>query len=211
MRGNGWAVQAASGHSRTGWRTLSGATPSCADCWRWQVAAGLSEATDWRAMRRGSCWGSKECRAEMREWVGKKQGGQHHGEELRESEEPRAERLAGRMLRAAGWTQRELHKRPNGDKRRGNGVAFKYSTFEIRHVMRASPARPFGRTRPGISEGEWLGYDGEPQRNAAKSPHSKTSPTSHGGSRMTDRCPPARGFRVEGADHRQVPLPEGRS
>jgi hypothetical protein len=43
----------------------------------------------------------------MLEWIGEKQGGQHHGEELRESEEQRAERLAGRILRASGWTESE--------------------------------------------------------------------------------------------------------
>jgi hypothetical protein len=84
----------------------------------------LSEATDWRGLRRGWCRGWKEFRAEMLEWIGEKQGGQPHGEESRESEEQRAERLAGRILRAAEWTRRELRKRPKVDRRKGRMATY---------------------------------------------------------------------------------------
>ena len=42
-------------------------------------------------------------------------GKQHHGEELNESDEQKAERLVGQMLRAGGWTEEELKHRPKGD------------------------------------------------------------------------------------------------
>jgi len=74
------------------------------------------ENSDWKRLRRGWCWGSKSFREEMLELIGEKQGGQHHGEELRESDEQKAERLVGEMLRAAGWTEKESRNRRKGDK-----------------------------------------------------------------------------------------------
>jgi hypothetical protein len=44
-----------------------------------------------------------------------KQGGQHHGEELRESDEQKAERLVTGKLRKLGWTEKELKARRKGD------------------------------------------------------------------------------------------------
>jgi REP element-mobilizing transposase RayT len=76
------------------------------------------ENADWKRLRRGWCWGSKGFREELLEWIGQKQGGQHHGEELWESDEQKAERLVGEMLRAAGWTEKELRDRRKGDKRK---------------------------------------------------------------------------------------------
>jgi len=80
-----------------------------------RVAEGSPENSDWKQLRRGWCWGSKEFREELLELIEQKQGEQHHGEELQESEEQKAERLMGEMLRAAGWTKEELKHRPKGD------------------------------------------------------------------------------------------------
>ena len=81
------------------------------------------ETADWKGLRRGWCWGSKSFREEMLELIGEKRGGQHHGEELRESDERKAERLVGEMLRAAGWTETELRKHSKGDKKKARMAA----------------------------------------------------------------------------------------
>jgi hypothetical protein len=73
------------------------------------------ENSDWKKLRRGWCWGAKDFREELLELIGQKQGKQHHGEELKESDEQKAERLVGEVLRAAGWTEEELKLRPKGD------------------------------------------------------------------------------------------------
>ena len=81
------------------------------------------ESSDWKKLRRGWCWGSKRFREEMLEWIGEKQGRQHYGEELRESDEQKAERLVGQMLRERGWTERELRKHSKGDKQKARMAA----------------------------------------------------------------------------------------
>lgn len=73
------------------------------------------ESADWETLRRGWCWGAEAFREELLEWIEKKQGPQHHGKELGESEERKAERTAREMLRDAGWTERDLEERPKGD------------------------------------------------------------------------------------------------
>ena len=73
------------------------------------------ENSDWKKLRRGWCWGPKEFREELLELIGQKQGKQHHGEELKESDEQKAKRLVGEMLRAAGWTEQTLKNRSKGD------------------------------------------------------------------------------------------------
>jgi putative transposase len=74
------------------------------------------ETADWRRLRRGWCWGPKSFREELLEWIGQKQGQQHYGEELRESDQQKAERLVAQMLRQRGWTDTELGKRKKGDR-----------------------------------------------------------------------------------------------
>ena len=54
----------------------------------------------------------------MLELIGEKQGSQHHGDELRESDEQKAERLVKEMLRKAGWTEKELRQRRKGDRKK---------------------------------------------------------------------------------------------
>src|SRR4029453_13125338 len=60
------------------------------------------ESSDWKKLRRRWCWGAKGFREEMLELIAEKQGPQHEGEELKESEEQKAQRLVGGMLREAG-------------------------------------------------------------------------------------------------------------
>jgi len=76
----------------------------------------LSRAgSDWKKLRRGWCWGPKEFREELLELIAQKQGRQHQGEELKESDEQKARRLLGEMLRRAGWSEAELRRRRKGD------------------------------------------------------------------------------------------------
>jgi len=84
----------------------------------------MSKATDdWKKLRRGWCWGPKGFREELLELIAEKQGQQHHGEELRESDEQKAERSAAEMLRKAGWSEPELKDRPKGDKKKAQMAA----------------------------------------------------------------------------------------
>ena len=73
------------------------------------------EDGDWKALRRGWCWGPKEFREELLEWIGQKQGKQHDGGELRESDEQQAQRLVSEMLRQEGWSEAALQGRRKGD------------------------------------------------------------------------------------------------
>src|SRR5260221_4644629 len=66
------------------------------------------ESSDWKQLRRGWCWGPKGFRAELLELMGEQQGPQHYGEELKESDEQKAQRLMKEMLRKGGWTEAEL-------------------------------------------------------------------------------------------------------
>lgn len=84
----------------------------------------MSKATeDWKKLRRGWCWGPKGFREELLEMIGEKQGGQHHGEELKESDEQKAQRLVAEMLQKAGWTDVELPARAKGDKKKARMAA----------------------------------------------------------------------------------------
>ncbi len=71
---------------------------------------------DWQRLRRGWCFGPKEFRKELLETIGEAKAGCHYGEELRESDEQRAERLLGQMLRRRKWGEEELRRRRKGDK-----------------------------------------------------------------------------------------------
>src|SRR6266496_4443966 len=44
------------------------------------------EHEDWKKLRRGWCWGGRDFREVLLELIGRKQGKQHHGQELQESD-----------------------------------------------------------------------------------------------------------------------------
>jgi len=81
------------------------------------------ENSDWKKLRRGWCWGPRDFREEMLELIGEQQGRQHHGDELRESEEQKAERMVAAMLREAGWTETELRRRRRAEKEKARMAA----------------------------------------------------------------------------------------
>jgi REP element-mobilizing transposase RayT len=76
------------------------------------------ENADWKKLRRGWCWGREEFREELLEMIGSRRGRQHYGEELRESDQQKAERLTKEMLGEAGWGKADLARQPKGDKQK---------------------------------------------------------------------------------------------
>jgi putative transposase len=76
------------------------------------------EDGDWKRLRRGWCWGPKTFRQELLEIIGEKRGSHHGGEELRESDEQKAERLLSEMLHQERWGPAELKRRPKGDSKK---------------------------------------------------------------------------------------------
>jgi putative transposase len=80
------------------------------------------EGGDWKRLRRGWCWGPEAFREEMLELIGQKQT-RYRGEELKESDAQKAERLVGEMLRQARWTEAELKLRRKGDPKKARMAA----------------------------------------------------------------------------------------
>jgi putative transposase len=81
------------------------------------------ESSDWKKLRRGWCWGAKSFREEMLGLIDQQQGEQHYGEELRESDEQKAERLVTEMLRQVDWREAELKRRRKGDPKKARMAA----------------------------------------------------------------------------------------
>jgi hypothetical protein len=54
------------------------------------------QSSDWQRLRRGWCWGPKGFRETLLELIGQKRGRQHYGEELKESDQQKAQRLDSR-------------------------------------------------------------------------------------------------------------------
>ena len=72
------------------------------------------ESGDWKKLRRGWCWGPKAFREELLDLIGERRTDGHLGIEIRESEEQRAERIIGEMLRKERWKPEELERLPKG-------------------------------------------------------------------------------------------------
>ena len=81
------------------------------------------ESSEWKKVRRGWCWGPKGFREEILELIAAKKGQQHYGEELKESDEQKAERLMKGMLGKAGRTAGDLKRRRKGDPKKARFAA----------------------------------------------------------------------------------------
>jgi hypothetical protein len=90
---------------------------------RRHLAAGLEQRRelersradgDFERLRRGWYWGPPEFREQLLERIGEQRGPQHYGEELRASEEQKAERQLRQMLRLLGWTEQTLQQHRKG-------------------------------------------------------------------------------------------------
>ena len=77
----------------------------------------------WEWLRVDRLLGEWGVRREMLELIGLKQGPQHYGEELRESDVRKAERMVGEMLRKAGWSEDQLKRRRKGDPKKARMAA----------------------------------------------------------------------------------------
>jgi hypothetical protein len=70
---------------------------------------------EYAGIRRGWCFGGEAFRQELLEQVSTKAGSQHYGDELRESEAAKAERLVTLEMRQRGWMESDLVARRKGD------------------------------------------------------------------------------------------------
>ncbi len=70
---------------------------------------------EFKAVERGWCLGGEEFRRELLEQVSRTAGPRHVGEEVRQSAEAKAERLAREELKRLGWEREELERRRKGD------------------------------------------------------------------------------------------------
>jgi len=85
----------------------------CLELRRWEEAPEI-----WKHIRRGWALGSKEFREELLAAMEERDGEYFSGEELRESDEQKAERLVREQLRKFGWTNADLKATRKGDLRK---------------------------------------------------------------------------------------------
>ncbi len=74
------------------------------------------QTREFKAVRRGWCLGDKAFRKELLEQMGERRGANHYGEEVRETDVAKAERIVVEELRRRGWSEAELGERAKGDK-----------------------------------------------------------------------------------------------
>ena len=70
---------------------------------------------DWKAIRRGWCFGDETFRKELLAQMTEKRGEHHYGGERLESAAENAERIVRSEMDQAGWTEEDLKQRRKGD------------------------------------------------------------------------------------------------
>jgi len=83
-----------------------------------QMEARRAEAedpTEWKAMRRGWCFGPAEFKARLLEPIEGTLGEHHSGEMRRESAQAKGERIIGEELKRLRWSEPDLQQRPKSD------------------------------------------------------------------------------------------------
>jgi len=70
---------------------------------------------DYKAIRRGWCFGEKVFRKELLAQMTERMGAEHYGAERLESDVERAERIVREELKARRWKEGDLAKRTKGD------------------------------------------------------------------------------------------------
>ncbi|MBM4205492.1 MAG: transposase [Gammaproteobacteria bacterium] len=73
---------------------------------------------DYKAIRRGWCFGATEFRKELLEQMTERMGAEHYGAERLETAEAKAERIIAAELKRCKWDEAELAKRAKGDLRK---------------------------------------------------------------------------------------------
>ena len=76
---------------------------------------GKDEPGEWKPVRLGWFLGGAQLREQILEMMGSAMGAHHGGEEKRETDEQKAQRLVQEELRKQRWTERELKKRRKTD------------------------------------------------------------------------------------------------
>ena len=77
---------------------------------------GLDDPETFKTVRRGWYLGDQAFREELVEQMSERMGAEHYGEERRETDEQKAERIVIEELKRRGWKESELGLRPKGDK-----------------------------------------------------------------------------------------------
>lgn len=77
---------------------------------------GAESDADYRAIRRGWCFGEKAFRKELLAQMSERLGEEHYGEERREAEAERAERIIREELKRSKWSEEDLARRAKGDR-----------------------------------------------------------------------------------------------
>jgi len=77
---------------------------------------GMDDPETFKALRRGWYLGDQAFREELVEQMGLRMGAEHYGEERRETDEQKAERIVTGELKRQGWKETELGLRPKGHK-----------------------------------------------------------------------------------------------
>ena len=69
---------------------------------------------DYRQIRRGWCLGAEPFRKELLAQMAERKGAEHYGEECRQSEAEKAERVIAAGLKKSRWTESDLHRQRKG-------------------------------------------------------------------------------------------------
>ncbi len=83
---------------------------------RMEVRRWEEEPAEWKRVRRGWCLGEEAFRKELVEAMGTKLGAEHYGEERRETDLAKAERIVAEELRQRRWKTGQLDRRAKGDR-----------------------------------------------------------------------------------------------
>lgn len=76
---------------------------------------GRDQPGEWQPLRRGWFLGGAQLKERLLELMGSQPGEHHGGEERRETDEQKAQRLLAGELKRRGWTERDLEKRRKTD------------------------------------------------------------------------------------------------
>ncbi len=72
-------------------------------------------SAQWKAVRRGWCFGEEQFRRELLEQVHERAGAHHYGEEIGQSVEEKARRIIAEELAKMDWEDEDLARRRKGD------------------------------------------------------------------------------------------------
>jgi REP element-mobilizing transposase RayT len=80
-----------------------------------EIRRAAPDNEEFKEVVKGWCVGSQSFRKELLAQINEKAGPEHFGDEIRESDEAKAERIVGEELRKLGWREAELDERLKGD------------------------------------------------------------------------------------------------